>query len=65
MVRWQALVQAQAALAEPALERFHALFRHEALVIDKWFALQAGASEVDGKVFSRMQGPGCCTRTSR
>jgi aminopeptidase N len=27
------------------LERFHALFRHEALVIDKWFTLQAGTSE--------------------
>jgi aminopeptidase N len=50
-----ALVQAQATLAEPALERFHALFRHEALVIDKWFALQAGASEVDGKVFARIK----------
>ena len=27
----------------PALARFHALFRDEPLVIDKWFALQAGA----------------------
>jgi aminopeptidase N len=52
-----ALVHAHASLAQPALERFHALFRDEALVIDKWFALQAGASEPvgerAGKVFAR------------
>jgi aminopeptidase N len=48
-----ALVNAHAELATPALERFHALFRGEALVIDKWFALQAGASERDGQVFAR------------
>jgi len=40
-----ALMHAGAELAEPALERFHAMFKGEALVIDKWFALQAGASE--------------------
>jgi aminopeptidase N len=48
-----ALVNAHAELATPALERFHALFRGEALVIDKWFALQAGACERDGQVFAR------------
>ena len=48
-----ALVNAQAELAEPALERFHALFRGEALVIDKWFALQAGSCEQGGRVFAR------------
>ena len=52
-----ALVHAHAELAAPALERFHALFKGEALVIDKWFALQAGASEpADGRpsvVFAR------------
>ncbi|MBA3590326.1 aminopeptidase N, partial [Methylibium sp.] len=52
-----ALVHAHAALAEPALERFHAMFKGEALVIDKWFALQASASEPvsehAGKVFAR------------
>jgi aminopeptidase N len=48
-----ALVNAHAELAAPALERFHALFRGEALVIDKWFALQAGAAERDGQVFTR------------
>ncbi|HWH75677.1 MAG TPA: aminopeptidase N C-terminal domain-containing protein, partial [Methylibium sp.] len=48
-----ALVHAHAELAQPALQRFHAMFRGEALVIDKWFALQAGASERDGRVFAR------------
>ncbi|MBS3997477.1 MAG: aminopeptidase N [Hydrogenophaga sp.] len=37
-------------LAHEALARFHALFRHEALVIDKWFALQAGAPDRSGHV---------------
>lgn len=51
-----ALVASHAELATPALERFHAMFRHEALVIDKWFALQAGAPETaDGRVFARAQ----------
>jgi len=52
-----ALVNAGAELAAPALERFHAMFKGEALVIDKWFALQAGASEPlganAGQVFAR------------
>jgi len=48
-----ALVNSHSALAEPALERFHSMFRHEALVIDKWFSLQATAPEVDGQVFAR------------
>ncbi|HEX5312777.1 aminopeptidase N [Aquabacterium sp.] len=48
-----ALVHAHADLAQPALERFHAMFKHEALVIDKWFALQASASEKNGQVFAR------------
>jgi aminopeptidase N len=38
------------ALAAPALERFHALFKHEPLVIDKWFALQAGSPDRGGNV---------------
>jgi aminopeptidase N len=50
-----ALVGAHADLAEPALERLHAQFRHEALVVDKWFALQASAPERDGRVFARAQ----------
>jgi aminopeptidase N len=48
-----ALVNAHAELATPALERFHALFRHEPLVLDKWFMLQARAPERDGRVFAR------------
>ncbi len=38
-----ALVSSGHELAQPALARFHALFKDEALVIDKWFALQASA----------------------
>jgi aminopeptidase N len=54
-----ALVESHAELAEPALERFHALFRGEALVIDKWFALQARAPEPiglhAGRTFGRVR----------
>jgi aminopeptidase N len=49
----QALVAAHADLASPALDRFHAMFRHDPLVVDKWFALQAGTPERDGRVFAR------------
>jgi len=45
-----ALVVSGHALARPALERFHALFRNEALVLDKWFALQAGTPDRGGDV---------------
>ena len=48
-----ALVNAHAELATPALQRFHALFADDALVIDKWFSLQATAPERDGQVFAR------------
>ncbi len=37
-------------LAGPALQRFHALFKDEPLVLDKWFALQAGAPDRGGNV---------------
>ncbi len=40
-----ALVDGHAALAEPALARFHELFAGDELVIDKWFNLQARATE--------------------
>ncbi|MEY4765165.1 MAG: hypothetical protein RI907_1838 [Pseudomonadota bacterium] len=50
-----ALVAAHSELATPALERFHSIYRHEALVIDKWFALQATAPEKDGQVFARVK----------
>jgi aminopeptidase N len=43
-----ALVESHAELAAPALERFHALFRDEPLVLDKWFMLQARAPEPVG-----------------
>jgi aminopeptidase N len=43
-----ALLNADCELAQPALERFHALFKGEDLVIDKWFALQAAAPEPVG-----------------
>ncbi|MEP7099747.1 MAG: aminopeptidase N C-terminal domain-containing protein, partial [Burkholderiales bacterium] len=50
-----ALVRSHAQHAEPALYRFHEIFRNEPLVIDTWFALQASAPEVDGKVFARFK----------
>ena len=40
-----ALIDAQAPLAETALNHFHMLASGEALVLDKWFALQACAPE--------------------
>jgi aminopeptidase N len=45
-----ALVVSGHELAQQALDRFHALFRNEALVIDKWFSLQAGAPDRGGNV---------------
>jgi aminopeptidase N len=50
-----ALVESHSALADPALAEFHALFRGDALVVDKWFALQARAPEKDGRVFARVR----------
>jgi aminopeptidase N len=46
----QALVGSGHALAAPALARFHAMFKHEDLVLDKWFAMQAGAPDRGGNV---------------
>jgi aminopeptidase N len=45
-----ALVSSGQPLAKDALARFHAMFRHEALVLDKWFALQAGATDRGGNI---------------
>ena len=45
-----ALVGSAHAHAEPALARFHALFKDEALVLDKWFALQAGTTDRGGNI---------------
>jgi aminopeptidase N len=50
-----ALVASGSLHAAPALEKFHALFKHEALVIDKWFALQAGASDAGGNILPRVR----------
>ncbi len=40
-----ALLDAHSPLADTALERFYSLAHRDALVLDKWFALQAMASE--------------------
>ena len=45
-----ALVSSGQPLAQDALKRFHALFKDDALVIDKWFALQAGAPDRSGNI---------------
>jgi aminopeptidase N len=45
-----ALVTSGNELAAAALQRFHTLFRDEPLVLDKWFALQAGAPDRGGNV---------------
>ncbi len=45
-----ALVLSDNELAPPALRKFHAQFRNEALVLDKWFTLQAGAPDHGGNV---------------
>ena len=50
-----ALLTSGSELAEPALQRFHALFAGEPLVIDKWFSMQARASESGGRVFDRVR----------
>ena len=50
-----ALVTSGHELAAPALQRFHALFKNEALVLDKWFALQAGAPDRGGNVLPVVQ----------
>jgi aminopeptidase N len=50
-----ALVNAGHELAQPALARFHGLFADDALVIDKWFALQAAAPDRDGDVLGKVE----------
>jgi len=45
-----ALVNTGHTLAAPALALFHAMFKNEPLVLDKWFALQAGAPDRDGNI---------------
>ena len=50
-----ALVGSGHALAQPALARFHQLFKDDALVLDKWFALQAAAPDQDGSALPAVQ----------
>ncbi len=50
MAALSALVYSASPLAEQALQRFHALFKQDALVLDKWFALQGAASDRSGDV---------------
>jgi aminopeptidase N len=53
-----ALVHARAPSAGDALQRFYDEFKNEALVVDKWFAMQASASTTDvNKVRELMQHP--------
>jgi aminopeptidase N len=50
-----ALVACGHPLADEALARFHAMFKDEALVLDKWFALQAGAPDRGGNVLPQVR----------
>jgi aminopeptidase N len=50
-----ALVVSGHALAQEALAVFHKQFQQEALVIDKWFALQASAPDRAGDVLPRVR----------
>ena len=43
-----ALVVSGSPLAAGALQSFHAMFKNDDLVIDKWFALQASAPDMNG-----------------
>ena len=45
-----ALATSGHALAAPSLAHFHAMFKDEALVIDKWFSLQAASPDRDGNI---------------
>ena len=51
----EALAAVHADLAQPTLERLYTSFRHDPLVLDKWFALQARVPERDGRVFARVR----------
>ena len=50
-----ALVDSHSQYASDALQQFHAMFKVDALVVDKWFALQARAPEKNGAVFARVK----------
>ena len=50
-----ALVSSGHALAAQALQLFHAMFRDEALVIDKWFSLQASSPDRSGNTLTAIR----------
>ncbi len=50
-----ALVGSGHPLAATALERFHAMFKEEPLVIDKWFSIQASACDRGGNVLREVR----------
>jgi aminopeptidase N len=50
-----ALLACGSDLVRPALDRFYLTFRHDPLVLDRWFALQATAPERDGEVLERVK----------
>ena len=50
-----ALLISGSELATAALERYHAQFAHDPLVVDTWFSMQATAPERDGRVFERVK----------
>lgn len=49
-----ALQACTSSLLQPAMDRFLNLYHSEALVVDKWFSLQATASDHDGNVLARV-----------
>ncbi|SHF56172.1 alanyl aminopeptidase. Metallo peptidase. MEROPS family M01 [Lampropedia hyalina DSM 16112] len=50
-----ALVHTHQPLAEAALARFHQQFHNEALVLDKWFSLQASVPDRQGDILPAVQ----------
>ena len=50
-----ALVSSGHALAGQALQLFHAMFKDEALVIDKWFSLQASSPDRSGNTLTAIK----------
>ncbi len=50
-----ALVNSGSHLAGVALDRFYAMFKHDALVLDKWFALQCGRVDRGGDVLASVK----------
>jgi aminopeptidase N len=51
----QALIGSGHPLAARALQLFHAQFKNEALVLDKWFSVQAGACDRSGNVLREVR----------